>query len=239
MTEDEAFIRAIVDNPGDDTPRLVYADWLDDRDDPRGPYLRAEFEWANMKAGGPRSKSFTEKLRIEKQLRRTVTGLDAVWGARLSRPPLGICFFSNSVFEEGTRGPQLSFADIENAETEFGGFPHDYAAFLLNYNGGRLTTSVNVGGFEISGFATINGKFSFREILRCLSDGSEDAERNKIPFAYQFGYTNHHYCHTAMIVRREHGRGRISYPICYYNNPYASKMYDDDLPRCAETTTIG
>ena len=44
MTEDEAFIRAIVDSPGDDTPRLVYADWLDDRADPRGAYLRAERE---------------------------------------------------------------------------------------------------------------------------------------------------------------------------------------------------
>ena len=29
MTDDEAFIRCIVDHPGDDTPRLVYADWLD------------------------------------------------------------------------------------------------------------------------------------------------------------------------------------------------------------------
>ena len=44
MNEDEAFIRAIVDAPGDDLPRLVYADWLDDRADPRGPYLRAEHE---------------------------------------------------------------------------------------------------------------------------------------------------------------------------------------------------
>ncbi len=45
MNEDEAFIRVIVDSPGDDTPRLVYADWLDDRGDPRGPYLRAEAQW--------------------------------------------------------------------------------------------------------------------------------------------------------------------------------------------------
>ena len=58
MTDDEAFIRAVVDGPGDNTPRLVYADWLDDRADPRGPYLRAECEWAKMKCGGPRSKSF-------------------------------------------------------------------------------------------------------------------------------------------------------------------------------------
>jgi uncharacterized protein (TIGR02996 family) len=39
MTEDEAFIRAVVDRPGDDTARLVYADWLDERSDPRGAYL--------------------------------------------------------------------------------------------------------------------------------------------------------------------------------------------------------
>ena len=34
MTDDEAFIRAIVDAPGDDAPRLIYADWLDERGDP-------------------------------------------------------------------------------------------------------------------------------------------------------------------------------------------------------------
>ena len=28
MTDDEAFIRAIVAAPADDAPRLVYADWL-------------------------------------------------------------------------------------------------------------------------------------------------------------------------------------------------------------------
>jgi uncharacterized protein (TIGR02996 family) len=35
--DDQAFIRAIVDNPGDDTLRLVYADWLDEQHGPRGP----------------------------------------------------------------------------------------------------------------------------------------------------------------------------------------------------------
>jgi uncharacterized protein (TIGR02996 family) len=44
--DDDAFIRTIVDHPGHDLPRLVYADWLDDRNDPRGPFLRAEVEWA-------------------------------------------------------------------------------------------------------------------------------------------------------------------------------------------------
>jgi uncharacterized protein (TIGR02996 family) len=39
MTEDEAFLRAILDAPDDDAPRLMYADWLDEHGDPR----RAEF----------------------------------------------------------------------------------------------------------------------------------------------------------------------------------------------------
>ena len=54
MSDDEAFIRAIVDSPGDDTPRLVYADWLDEHSDPRGDYLRAEAEAVRLKRHGSR-----------------------------------------------------------------------------------------------------------------------------------------------------------------------------------------
>ena len=47
MTEDEAFVRAIVDSPGDDTPRLVYADWLEEHgDSSRAEALRLEGAWA-------------------------------------------------------------------------------------------------------------------------------------------------------------------------------------------------
>ena len=51
--DDEAFIRGILANPGDDAPRLIYADWLEERDDPRGAYLRAESEWekTHMRGG--------------------------------------------------------------------------------------------------------------------------------------------------------------------------------------------
>jgi uncharacterized protein (TIGR02996 family) len=41
MTNDEAFLRAIIDNPGDDTPRLIYADYLEERGDPRAAAIRA------------------------------------------------------------------------------------------------------------------------------------------------------------------------------------------------------
>lgn len=42
MTDAEALIRAVLDSPEDDTVRLVYADWLDERAQP-GDSVRAEF----------------------------------------------------------------------------------------------------------------------------------------------------------------------------------------------------
>jgi uncharacterized protein (TIGR02996 family) len=43
MSEEVAFLRAIADAPEDDAPRLVYADWLDERGEAaRAEYLRVE-----------------------------------------------------------------------------------------------------------------------------------------------------------------------------------------------------
>jgi uncharacterized protein (TIGR02996 family) len=124
MTDDEAFVRAIVAAPGDDLPRLVYADWLDDRGDPRGAYLRAEAEGAKA-----------QDWASAKKLNRTAEGLDSVWVARVSRPPFGVCC-ERLRFENA--GPPLSPSDVESAERETGlPFPPDLTALLLNYNGGR------------------------------------------------------------------------------------------------------
>jgi uncharacterized protein (TIGR02996 family) len=43
MIEEDAFIRAMLAAPGDATPRLIYADWLEERGDPRNEYLRLVF----------------------------------------------------------------------------------------------------------------------------------------------------------------------------------------------------
>jgi len=40
MDEETAFLRGIAASPEDDLPRLVYADWLEERDDPRHEFLR-------------------------------------------------------------------------------------------------------------------------------------------------------------------------------------------------------
>jgi uncharacterized protein (TIGR02996 family) len=45
VSDHDAFLRAIRADPDDDTGWLVYADWLDERDDPRGSYVRAYVDW--------------------------------------------------------------------------------------------------------------------------------------------------------------------------------------------------
>jgi uncharacterized protein (TIGR02996 family) len=42
MNDEPGFVRAIQETPEDDVARLVYADWLEERNDVRGEYLRLE-----------------------------------------------------------------------------------------------------------------------------------------------------------------------------------------------------
>jgi uncharacterized protein (TIGR02996 family) len=48
MNQDTAFIEAIRANPCDDFRRLVYADWLEERGDPRAEYIRLVAELAAL-----------------------------------------------------------------------------------------------------------------------------------------------------------------------------------------------
>ena len=128
MTEDEAFILAIVDSPVDHTPRLVYADWLDERDDPRGLYLRAECEWEKSWQRG-------EIPTASRELRKLARGMGGVWVARVSRPPLGVCC-DHVRFESCLPAPTVAVLDA--AESQLGvRFPYQLRALLLNYNGGQ------------------------------------------------------------------------------------------------------
>ena len=42
MSDEAAFIRNIAESPADDFARLVFADWLDERNDPLGEFIRAQ-----------------------------------------------------------------------------------------------------------------------------------------------------------------------------------------------------
>jgi uncharacterized protein (TIGR02996 family) len=52
---EQAFLQAIRDDPEDDTPRLVYADWLDEHDQPeRAEFIRVQCEMARLPRDDPR-----------------------------------------------------------------------------------------------------------------------------------------------------------------------------------------
>jgi uncharacterized protein (TIGR02996 family) len=135
VTDDEAFIRAIVDSPGDDTPRLVYADWLDDRDDPGAKYVRIEAEAIRR---WNETRDMPTLMGGIARMGDAGASLDPVWVARMSRPPFGVCC-DHVRFLESRREtrPRITTAELDWIEERFHlTLPTDYRAFLLNYNGG-------------------------------------------------------------------------------------------------------
>jgi uncharacterized protein (TIGR02996 family) len=65
MTHEPGFLHAIVEDPDDDTPRLIYADWLEERGDPRGEFIRVQCELARSNQPTPRHFQLLDR---EKQL---------------------------------------------------------------------------------------------------------------------------------------------------------------------------
>ena len=50
----DAFLSDIIENPDDDAPRLIYADWLDDQDDPeRAEFIRLQCRLARLQGDDP------------------------------------------------------------------------------------------------------------------------------------------------------------------------------------------
>lgn len=72
MNED-AFIQAILANPDDVATAQVYADWLEERGDPRGEYLRLEIERLSLPGKDERLQAIQGRLDA---LRQT---LDKEW----------------------------------------------------------------------------------------------------------------------------------------------------------------
>jgi uncharacterized protein (TIGR02996 family) len=122
--DEDSFVSAIRASPKDEELRLVFADWLEDRGDPRADYLRAE----------------VEHFRNQREVQGSVVWslmerLDPVWTAMVSRAPFGI-LVPDLTFSE--TGPKVQLTDLKKIEKRWRKrLLPDYAAFLLSYNGGR------------------------------------------------------------------------------------------------------
>jgi uncharacterized protein (TIGR02996 family) len=79
MTDAPAFFRAIETEPGDDTPRLVYADWLDENAACAADRARAEF--IRVQCAGARSRSANELRSLAERAEHLLTVHGPAWAA--------------------------------------------------------------------------------------------------------------------------------------------------------------
>jgi uncharacterized protein (TIGR02996 family) len=85
MSDEDAFLAAVRAAPDDNTPRLVYADWLDEHGRPGGAFLRAECELSALNPADPR------RSELQAVVRGTSAGVDPGWLAAVSRAPIENC----------------------------------------------------------------------------------------------------------------------------------------------------
>jgi uncharacterized protein (TIGR02996 family) len=85
MNDEDGFLQKLRDNPADDTTRLVYADWLDERGDPVSG-AKAEFLRLTVRLLEP-----NRDAREEGQLQELATALLAEWRAVVSRLKVENC----------------------------------------------------------------------------------------------------------------------------------------------------
>jgi uncharacterized protein (TIGR02996 family) len=100
MTYDDAFLQAILESPDDDTPRLIYADWLDEHgQDARAEFIRLQCQLSKLPCEDPTwpGLRIREQRLLAKHAREWLGDLrDAVVGWTFSRG-----FLDDIIFRAG------------------------------------------------------------------------------------------------------------------------------------------
>jgi uncharacterized protein (TIGR02996 family) len=94
------------ENPEDDTPRLVLADWLEERDDPRGSFLRAQVLASRLPEGNSERKQYED---IAERLGGTY---EIEWLGQLL-PALSDWEFSRGLIQAKAMGDRLLAPEVE------------------------------------------------------------------------------------------------------------------------------
>jgi uncharacterized protein (TIGR02996 family) len=87
---DEGFLRALQEKPNDDTTRLIYADWLEDQEEPsrtRAAFIRLDCELAS------REKQARRLFKPHRR-RKLAAKLEPHWLAVVSKAPIERCTFA-------------------------------------------------------------------------------------------------------------------------------------------------
>src|SRR5262245_1847527 len=107
MNDNDAFVQAILNNPDDDQLRLIYADWLEERGDVRGEFIRVQIELSRPDLA---SASQRDLLIREKEL---LAAHEAEW-VGLLRPRMDRCTFRRGFLDEVEMEPDtfVEFAGV-------------------------------------------------------------------------------------------------------------------------------
>src|SRR5689334_1385738 len=109
MPDRDAFIRAIIENPDDDAPRLIYADWLDERGDAaRAEFIRVQCQLCDTTLAAE------ERMRLERRERSLLRKHRGQWQAEVGVPLLGLgAFYRGFLDAVGMNGWEA----LEHGET--------------------------------------------------------------------------------------------------------------------------
>jgi uncharacterized protein (TIGR02996 family) len=105
---DDPFLRAILDEPSNDAPRLVYADWLEEQGDPVSA-AKAEFLRLSVQIAA-RTESKGRRKTQKKRLQQLAAELDTSWLAVVSQLAIENCPGKQS--EPQTRASRLLRFDV-------------------------------------------------------------------------------------------------------------------------------
>lgn len=86
MSDEAAFLNHLRDHPSDDTARMVYADWLEERDTDeataKAEYLRCDAELVAFAADDPRRPAVEERIRL------LALGIPVAWRKTVAKVPV-------------------------------------------------------------------------------------------------------------------------------------------------------
>jgi uncharacterized protein (TIGR02996 family) len=98
MAIEDAFLHDILTHPDDDAPRLIYADWLEEHNNPRGEFIRAQCALAQLAAEDPR------RWPLEQRERELLASHESEWLPRWNLT--GEWRFRRGFIEEITLTPE-------------------------------------------------------------------------------------------------------------------------------------